>query len=63
MVYSATKAADATYERYQTIRRQCLIKSLEMLHSPESDLPALTGMLRALAGIYEQAARTAATTP
>jgi predicted MarR family transcription regulator len=63
MLYVATKTADATYERYQAIRRQCLIKSLEMLHSPESDLPAATGMLRALAGIYEQAARTAATTP
>jgi predicted MarR family transcription regulator len=63
MLFSATKTADATYERYQGIRRQCLIRSLGMLHSPESDLPAVTGMLRALAGIYEQAARTAATTP
>ena len=33
------------------------VRSLEMLHSPESDLPAVTGMLRALAGIYEQAAQ------
>jgi predicted MarR family transcription regulator len=63
MLYAATKSAEATYERYQGIRRQCLIRSLEMLHNPQTDLPALTDMLRALAGIYEQAARSAATTP
>jgi predicted MarR family transcription regulator len=63
MLYLATKSAEATYDRYQAIRRQCLIKSLENLHTQKSDLPALTGMLRLLAGIYEQAARTAATTP
>jgi predicted MarR family transcription regulator len=63
MLYSVTEAADATYERYQGIRSKCLIKSLEMLHSPEHDLPVITGMLRAFAGIYEQAARTAATNP
>ena len=61
ILHSASKAAISGYERYQSIRRQCLIKALEMLHNPEQDLPRLTGMLRALAGIYEQAARTAAT--
>jgi predicted MarR family transcription regulator len=63
MLYSVTETADATYERYQGVRRKCLIKSLEMLHDPEHDLSAITGMLRALAGIYEQAARTAAINP
>ncbi len=55
-----TKEGAAACERYREIREQCLIASLETLNIDREDMSRLAGLLRALSGLYDQAARAAA---
>jgi predicted MarR family transcription regulator len=59
--YQPSPAGAALIERYAEIRRRCLIRSLSVLDDEELDLSALSDLLRALSGFYEQAARRAET--
>jgi len=43
------------------VRRRFLLNSIAALTDDELDVTALAGLLRALSGLYEQAARNAAT--
>ena len=59
--YAKTTAeGEQACERYREIREQCLIESLETLNINGEDMSRLAGLLRALSGIYDQAARSAA---
>lgn len=54
-----TKEGAEACERYREIREQCLISSLESLNIDRDDIRRLAGLLRALSGLYDQAARAA----
>lgn len=57
--FATTKAGRKACERYREIREECLIKSLSALSEPSRDIGSLAGLLRALSGLYDQAARAA----
>ena len=44
---------------YADIRRECLIASFENLNIDPDDIHRLAGLLRAMSGLYDQAARAA----
>lgn len=46
-------------ETYRDVRERCLIASLETLNLDPKDISDLARLLRALSGIYDQAARSA----
>lgn len=56
----ATVEGEQVCERYREIREQCLIEALETLNIDKDDMSRLAGLLRALSGLYDQAARSAA---
>jgi len=60
MVYSVTTHGGDACERYREIREACLIDALAVFGGPEQgDMSAIATRLRALSGIYDQAARAA----
>jgi predicted MarR family transcription regulator len=59
ILYSATQKSEASYRRYIDVRQRLLVSGIEMLKNPQYDIVDLGKMLRALSGIYEQAARAA----
>ena len=54
-----TDEGRALCERYREIREQCLLASVETLNVDARDISRLAGLLRALSGLYDQAARSA----
>ncbi len=46
-------------DNYRDIREKCLIASLESLNINREDMSRLAGLMRALSGLYDQAARAA----
>ncbi len=58
--YSPTDEGVAVCLRYREVREECLIKSLSVLGYGERDIGGLADLLRALSGLYDQAARSAA---
>jgi predicted MarR family transcription regulator len=54
-----TNQGTALCERYREIREQCLLESVETLNVDARDVSRLAGLLRALSGLYDQAARAA----
>ena len=60
ILYTPTSKSEASFQRYVEVRQRLLISSIEMIKNPGYDMGALAGMLRTLSGIYEQAARAAA---
>jgi predicted MarR family transcription regulator len=60
ILYTPTHKSDASYRRYIELRQKLLVSATEMIQNPTHDIVALGAMLRALSGIYEQAARAAA---
>jgi len=54
-----TPEGRALCERYREIREQCLLASMETLTVDAQDISRLAGLLRALSGLYDQAARAA----
>jgi predicted MarR family transcription regulator len=60
-LFSTTEEGKTMCERYQAVRRKFLIEALTLFGGEELDIAAVTGLLRALSGMYEQAARNATT--
>jgi predicted MarR family transcription regulator len=60
VTYSATPAGRRYVERYREIRERCLINALNADDSLNRDIGELARLLRVLSGIYDQAARSAA---
>ena len=65
MLYGTTEEGEAACERYRQVREDCLISALEAFApSGAEDLNAqagaAAGLLRAISGLYDQAARSAA---
>ena len=65
MLYGATEAGEAACERYRQVREDCLISALEAFAPSGADdlnaqAGAAAGLLRAISGLYDQAARSAA---
>lgn len=58
-VADVTEEGRALCERYREIREQCLLASMERLNVEADDVARLAGLLRALSGLYDQAARAA----
>jgi predicted MarR family transcription regulator len=60
VLFSPTKISEAQYTRYVEVRQMHLIRAIEETHSLGPDMESLAVKLRALSGIYEQAARSLA---
>ncbi len=66
MFYAATEAGCGACERYREVREACLIQALDALGQggltaeERARIADLAGLLRALSGLYDQAARAAA---
>ena len=60
VTYSATDQGRAYVERYREIREDCLINALKADSALNHDIGQLARLLRVLSGIYDQAARSAA---
>ena len=58
--YSTTPAGAALVERYRMVRDQCLLSSVTGDLADRDELIKLAQTLRALSGLYDQAARGAA---
>lgn len=60
VTYAATPAGRKYVERYRDIRERCLINALKADDSLNRDIGELARLLRVLSGMYDQAARSAA---
>jgi len=60
VTYAATDAGRAYVQRYREIRESCLIDALKADDALNRDIGELARLLRVLSGVYDQAARAAA---
>jgi len=60
VTYAATATGQQYVERYREIRESCLIDALKADDSLNRDIGELARLLRVLSGMYDQAARAAA---
>jgi predicted MarR family transcription regulator len=60
VTYAATDAGRAYVQRYREIRESCLIDALKADDGLNRDIGELARLLRVLSGMYDQAARAAA---
>jgi predicted MarR family transcription regulator len=60
VTYAATDAGQAYVQRYREIRENCLIDALNADDALNKDIGELARLLRVLSGMYDQAARAAA---
>ena len=60
MTYAATDLGRQYIERYREIRERCLINALNADDGLNRDIGELARLLRVLSGMYDQAARAAA---
>ena len=60
VTYASTETGRAFVERYREIREQCLINALKADEALNRDIGELARLLRVLSGVYDQAARAAA---
>ncbi len=60
VTYAPTESGKAHVDRYRQIREACLIDALKADESLNHDIGQLARLLRLLSGIYDQAARSAA---
>lgn len=60
MFYITTPQGKALCERYREVREQCLLEALALIGQPSHPLGEAASLLRALSGLYDQAARSAA---
>ncbi len=58
--YATTDQGREACARYREIREDCLIRSLNALGDVNRDIGDLASLLRGLSGLYDQAARSAA---
>ena len=59
--WSATQKGRALCDRYRAIREACLVDAVARLGEPHEALSQVAALMRALSGLYDQAARSAAT--
>ena len=59
MFWQATEAGVALCRKYREVREKCLIEGLGLLDDESADLHQIATTLRALSGLYDQAARAA----
>ena len=57
--FSITPEGKSACQRYREIRDECPVKSLNLLGDANRGIGGLAGLLRALSGLYDQAARAA----
>ena len=60
VTYAATVEGKKCVENYRAIREQCLINALKADDALNNDIGELARLLRVLSGVYDQAARAAA---
>jgi len=60
VTYATTEAGGQFVERYREIREECLIGALNATEAMNQEIGELARLLRALSGVYDQAARAAA---
>jgi predicted MarR family transcription regulator len=60
VTYAATDLGRSYVARYREIRESCLINALNADDALNRDIGELARLLRLLSGIYDQAARSAA---
>ena len=60
VTYAATESGRAAVQRYRDIRESCLIDALQVDNALNKDIGDLARLLRVLSGMYDQAARAAA---
>jgi predicted MarR family transcription regulator len=60
VTYAATPKGQQLVQRYREIRETCLISTLKADDGLNRDIGELARLLRVLSGIYDQAARSAA---
>lgn len=60
VTYASTEAGREYVDRYRAIRESCLINALNADDALNKDIGELARLLRLLSGIYDQAARSAA---
>jgi predicted MarR family transcription regulator len=60
VTYAATETGNGVVQRYREIREQCLIQALHADDGLNRDIGELARLLRVLSGMYDQAARSAA---
>lgn len=58
--FSISAKGETACEEYRKIREQCLISTFGILDAEKHDLKEIARVLRALSGLYDQAARSAA---
>lgn len=58
--YSTTVEGQAACQRYREVRERCLVKAYRSMSQGGTELETTAEMLRALSGLYDQAARAAA---
>lgn len=58
-MFSTTKKGREACQKYREIRDECLVKSLGVFNDEGEQIGELAGLLRALSGQYDQAARVA----
>ena len=60
VIYASTESGRAFVQRYREIRESCLIDALKADDGMNRDIGELARLLRVLSGMYDQAARSAA---
>ena len=60
VTYASTETGKGYVTRYREIRETCLINALKADDALNHDIGQLARLLRVLSGIYDQAARSAA---
>jgi predicted MarR family transcription regulator len=60
VTYAATESGRSAVQRYRDIRESCLIDALQADNALNKDIGDLARLLRVLSGMYDQAARAAA---
>jgi predicted MarR family transcription regulator len=60
VTYAATESGRSAVHRYRDIRESCLIDALQADNALNKDIGDLARLLRVLSGMYDQAARAAA---
>ncbi|HEX6959564.1 MAG TPA: winged helix DNA-binding protein [Ferrovibrio sp.] len=58
--YSTTETGRSLCQAYRKIREELLISAMALIGQPRGDLSRMADLMRALSGIYDQAARAAA---
>lgn len=57
--YTTTPEGKDACERYREVREECLVKSLRAFGDINADIRQVADLMRALSGLYDQAARSA----